>query len=50
MPTLIAGYANQSVGYVPPEPEWDLLGYEVGAAYLGRGAAEIMLGTCAELF
>jgi hypothetical protein len=27
---MTAGYANQSVGYLPPADDWDLGGYEVG--------------------
>jgi hypothetical protein len=30
---LAAGYANQSVGYLPPADEWDLGGYEVGCCF-----------------
>lgn len=37
---LIAGYANGSVGYVPPAAEYAQAGYEVGMTQFGPGAAE----------
>ena len=37
---LIAGYANGSVGYVPPAGEYDEAGYEVGMTQFDPGAAE----------
>jgi len=37
---LIAGYANGSVGYVPPAEEYPEAGYEVGMTQFGPGAAE----------
>jgi neutral ceramidase len=37
---LIAGYANGSVGYVPPAPDYPEAGYEVGMTQFDPGAAE----------
>jgi len=37
---LIAGYANGSVGYVPPAGQYPEAGYEVGMTQFGPGAAE----------
>lgn len=37
---LVAGYANQSVGYLPPAEEVPRQGYEVGRAVFAAGSAE----------
>lgn len=39
---LLAGYARQSVGYLPTLHAYSEAGYEVGAARLAKGAAEAL--------
>ena len=39
---LIAGYANGSVGYVPPAGDYSEAGYEVGMTQFGPGASELI--------
>lgn len=47
---LLAGYARQSVGYLPPAREYAQSGYEVGACQFAEGAAEALMATAASLF
>lgn len=42
---LVAGYANGSVGYVPPAGEYVAAGYEVGMTQFSPGAAERIADT-----
>jgi hypothetical protein len=46
---LVAGYANQSPGYLPPAPEFAGPGYEVGCCQYQPGAAEAVEAAAARL-
>jgi hypothetical protein len=48
-PTLIAGYSNGSVGYVPPASAYPEAGYEVGMTQFDPGAAELIADAGVEL-
>jgi hypothetical protein len=46
---LVAGYANRSVGYLPPIEEYESRGYEVGRAQYAAGTAEALTAVAREL-
>jgi hypothetical protein len=46
---LVAGYSNQSAGYLPPTQEFRRLGYEIGCCQYQPGAAEAVATAARDL-
>jgi hypothetical protein len=46
---LIAGYANQSAGYLPPSHEFARFGYEIGCSQYAPGIAEAVESAASSL-
>ena len=46
---LLAGYANQSAGYLPPADEYAGLGYEIGCSQYAPGTAEAVESAARDL-
>ena len=47
--TLVSGYSNGRLAYMPTAEEWERGGYEVENSPFGRGAAEVLEGQILKL-